>query len=226
MSLRRASVSMSAMRVFFAPASTSTSRTLSASCSSAAATALMPAIQGDCLVMSVRLLLSLGGLAAFGEVLGRFRLLLRGLAALHLALLDQPEIDLALLQTGLEHAHAGAVAKAVFVAAAVPGEGAADGIEAVEIVRQLGHVHQAVDLGFVQLNEQPEAGDAADDAVEHAAHVLFHPCRAVAVVDLARGLVGAPALLRTLQRQADHLAVAVLEAVLALAGQRVLDGPV
>ena len=93
-------------------------------------------------------------------------------------------------------------------------------------MRQLGHVHQAVDLGFVQLDEQPEAGDAADHAVEYAAHVLFHPRRAVAVVDLARGLVGAPALLRALQGQAHHLAVGVLEAVRLLARQRVLDGAV
>src|SRR5690606_22181892 len=60
MSLRRALASISAMRGFFAPASSSTSRTLPASCSMAAATALMPAIHWFSLLMGV----GLGGLGA------------------------------------------------------------------------------------------------------------------------------------------------------------------
>src|SRR3970040_1541666 len=89
---------------------------------------------------------------------------------------------------------------------ALAGEGLADRVEVVEIVRQLGHVDQAVDLGFVELDEKPEAGDTADRAFEAAADVLLHPGGAVAVVDLARGVVGATRALRTLQRQGCHLA--------------------
>src|SRR6478672_10945761 len=51
MPARRALPSMSAMRGFFAPASSSTSRTCSASCSIAEATALMPATHWDCLLI-------------------------------------------------------------------------------------------------------------------------------------------------------------------------------
>src|SRR3546814_14543749 len=51
MSLRRALVSISAIRGFFAPASSSTSRTLPASCSTSAATALMPTIHWFSLLM-------------------------------------------------------------------------------------------------------------------------------------------------------------------------------
>src|SRR3546814_20387082 len=60
------------------------------------------------------------------------------------ALADQPEVDLALLQAGLEHHDAGAVAQAVLAAGAFAGERLADRVEVVVIVRQLGHVHQAV----------------------------------------------------------------------------------
>src|SRR3546814_8627305 len=62
---------------------------------------------------------------------------------------------------------------------------------------------------LVQFDEQSEAGDAADHAVELAAHVLLHPRRAVAVVDFALGLVRAARALGALQRQRGHVAVRV-----------------
>src|SRR5690606_5617230 len=124
-------------------------------------------------------------------------------------LADQPEVDLALLQAGLEHHDARAVAEAVLAAGALAGERLADRVEVIVVVRQLGHVHQAVDLGLVQLDEQPEAGHAADHAVELAADVLFHPGGAVALVHLALGLVGAARALGALQRQRGHVAVRV-----------------
>src|SRR3546814_473812 len=103
-------------------------------------------------------------------------------------LADQPEGDLALLQAGLEHHDAGAVAQAVLAAGAFAGERLADRVEVVVIVRQLGHVHKAVALRLVQFDEQTEAGDASDHAVELAAPVLLPPRSAVAVVDFALGL--------------------------------------
>src|SRR3546814_12853245 len=102
----------------------------------------------------------------------------------------QPEVDLALLQAGLEHHDARAVAEAVLAAGTFTAERLADRVEVVVVVRQLGHVHQAIDLGLVQFAEQAESGDAADHAADLTAQVLFHPRRAVAVVDLARGFVG------------------------------------
>src|SRR5690606_4842847 len=97
---------------------------------------------------------------------------------------DQAEVDLAFFQAGAQDHDADAVAEAVLVAAAVAGEGLADRIELVIVAWQLGHMDQAVDLGLVELNEQAEAGHAADGAVELAADVLLHPCRAIALVDL------------------------------------------
>ena len=93
----------------------------------------------------------------------------------------------------------------------------------IEIVRQLGDVDQAVDLGIVEFDEQAEAGDAADDAVELAADVLFHPRRAVALVDFALGLIGATLAFRTLQRQRRHAALRIRERRRLRIGQRMLD---
>src|SRR5690606_13667832 len=157
--------------------------------------------------------LALGGLAA-----GRG---CRGFDAAGVG--DQAEVDLALLQAGLEHDDADAVAEAVLAAAALAGQRLADRVEAVVVVRQLGHVHQAVDLGLVQLHEQAEAGDAADGAVELAADVLPHPPRAVALVHFALGLVGPARTLRALQRQRRHFVRGIGVAVHALPGEAVLD---
>src|SRR5690606_14298046 len=96
---------------------------------------------------------------------------------------DEAEVDLAILQAGAQDHDADAVAEAVLVAAAVAGERLADRVELVVVAGQLGHVDQAVDLGFVQFDEQAEAGDAADGAVELAANVFLHPRRAIALVD-------------------------------------------
>src|SRR5690606_91868 len=91
------------------------------------------------------------------------------LLLVRLAVTHQAEVDLALLQAGLHHDDADAVAQTVFAPGLVAGERLADRIEAVVVVGQLGDVDQAVDLGLVQLHEQAEAGDAADHAVELAA---------------------------------------------------------
>ena len=93
----------------------------------------------------------------------------------------------------------------------------------VEIVRQLGHVDQSVDLRFVEFDEQPEAGHPADGALELAADVLLHPCGAVAIVDLAGGVIGTTRTLRALQRQRRHLAWRILERLRPRAAERVLD---
>src|SRR5690606_12358700 len=53
--------------------------------------------------------------------------------------LHQPEVDLALLQAGLEHHDARTVAEAVLAAGALTGERLADRVEVVVVVRQLGH---------------------------------------------------------------------------------------
>ncbi|KAG0924890.1 hypothetical protein G6F32_013749 [Rhizopus arrhizus] len=84
-------------------------------------------------------------------------------------------------------------------------------------------MHQALHLRLVQFHEQAEAGHAADHAVELPADVLFHPRRAVTLVDLALGLIGATLTLGTLQRQRGHFARVVGELVQRLAGQRGLD---
>src|SRR5690606_37614343 len=206
---RRASSSTEPMRGFFAPASSSTSRTLSASCSTADATALMPTIHWFCL-LAIRPSSSVLLLAALGRLAAR-RGLLR-VAALALALFHQAEVDLQLFHAGLEHHDAHRVAKPVLALRTLPGEGLADRVEVVESVRKLGDVHQAGDLGLCELHEQSEAGDAADHAVELAAYMLFHPCRAIALVDRALGLVGAARTLRALQRQRGHLGRGVLVA--------------
>src|SRR5690606_24490578 len=200
-SRRRADDSISAKRGFFAPASISTSRTCSASCSTAEATALMPTIHWFCLDMiwtgAWRMVPGHRNRAGIVRTPARnsriprsvFLLLpLRRLAArrrrLHLALPGQAEVDLALLQAGLEHDDADAVAEPELAASAVAGQGLAHRIEVVKIVGQLGHVDQAVDLGLVELDEQAEAGHAADGAVELGADVLLHPRGTVALVDL------------------------------------------
>src|SRR3546814_17184463 len=83
---------------------------------------------------------------------------------------DQPEVDLALLQAVLEHHDAGAVAQAVLAAGAFAGERLAARVEVVVLVRQLGHVHQAVDLRLAQFEETSEAGAAAKPSVPIAPH--------------------------------------------------------
>src|SRR5688500_18707281 len=156
MPLRRASPSISTRRGFFAPASSSTSRTLSASCSTAADTALIPAIHCLSLPMakfchasgSVLLFLALGGLAA-GRGWGR---------GAGLSFLDEAEVDAAVLDAGLQHDDRDAVAQAIFLAPALAGQRLPDRVEVVVVVRQLGHVHQAVHLRLVEFDEQAEAG--------------------------------------------------------------------
>src|SRR5690606_4194947 len=168
-----------------------------------------PAPGPRCRRRSVLLLPALGRLAA------RRR-------RLRAALPGQAEIDLALLQAGLEHDDAHPVAEPEFAARTLAGQGLAHRVEMVEVVGQLGDVHQAVDLRLVEFHEQPEAGHPADGAVELAAHVLFHPRGAVAFIDLAFGLVGAALALGTLQGQRGHLAGAV-ESLAAPALEHVLD---
>ena len=59
---------------------------------------------------------------------------------------------------------AGVGVRVVVVAAgAFAAERLADRIEVIEIVRQLGDVDQAVDLGIVEFDEQAEAGDRAQN---------------------------------------------------------------
>src|SRR5690606_25800810 len=123
---------------------------------------------------------------------------------------DQAGVDLAVVGAGLEHHDPHPAAEAEVQPAALAAEHLPDRIELVVVVRQLGDVDQAVDLGLVQLPEQAEAGDAADHAIELAADVLLHPRRAVALVDLALGLVGAALALGALQRQPGHVAGRVL----------------
>src|SRR5690606_7552894 len=239
MSRRRACCSISARRGFFAPASTSTSRTFCGSCSTDAATALMPTIhwfcldmrwvpggwvrergqrseRRDCTIPRTRIPRSVFLL----DAPGRFPARRQGPGA---TLLGQAEVDLALLQAGLEHDDADPVTEAEFTSRAIAGEGLAHRVEVVEVVGQLGDVDQAVDLGLVEFDEQAEASHAADGAVELAAHVLFHPRRAVAVAYLAFGLVGAALALGALQRQRRHLAGRIGERVALAARQRVLD---
>ena len=93
----------------------------------------------------------------------------------------------------------------------------------VIVVGELGHVHQPVDLRLVELDEQAEAGDAADDAVELAADVLLHPRGAITFVHFALCLVGAARAFGALQRQRRHRAAGVRIRRRLAAGQRVLD---
>src|SRR5690606_22288791 len=240
MSRRSAWASISARRGFFAPASSSTSRTLAASCSTAAATALMPAIH--CFVLIGRgccvwtahcraqappqasrpasiLLLAAARRGATGRRLlrrpGRFALLAY-----------QAEIDLALLHAGLQDDDPHRVAQPVLAPMPLATERLADRIERVVVMRQLGDMDQAVDLGLLQLDEQSEAGHPADHPAELAADVLLHPGRPVALVDLPLGILGTAGALGTLQRQLRHVARRIAELLRALAGERVLDGPV
>src|SRR3546814_1711828 len=78
---------------------------------------------------SIRFLAALGRLPARRQRLG---------ATAVAVLADQPEVDLALLQAGLEHHDAGAVAQAVLAAGAFAGERLADWVVVVVIVWQLG----------------------------------------------------------------------------------------
>src|SRR3546814_1132201 len=71
---------------------------------------------------SIRFLAALGRLPARRQRLG---------ATAVAVLADQPEVDLALLQAGLEHHDAGAVAQAVLAAGAFAGERLADRVEVV-----------------------------------------------------------------------------------------------
>src|SRR5690606_19823845 len=228
--------SISARRGFFAPASISTSRTCSASCSTAEATALMPTIHWFCLDMWenwdcgwIRKAESGAALYGLAPELRRSVLLLPALGRLaarrrrlHSALAGEAEVDLALLQAGLEHDDAHAVAEPELAARALAGQGLAHRVEVVEVAWQLGHVDQAVDLGLVELDEQAEAGHAADRAVELGAHMLLHPRGAVALVHLAFGFLGTARALGALQRQRRHLARAV-EDLAAPPRQHVLD---
>src|SRR5688572_19971013 len=116
-------------------------------------------------------------------------------------LFHQLEVDLAVLDAGLHHHDVDAIAEPELTPGALAGQRLADRVEMVIVVRQLGHVDQAVDLGFVQLHEQSETGHAADRALELAADVLLHPGRPVTLVDLALGLVRTALALRALQRQ-------------------------
>src|SRR3546814_10396520 len=86
---------------------------------------------------SIRFLAALGRLPARRQRLG---------ATAVAVLADQPEVDLALLQAGLEHHDAGAVAQAVLAAGAFAGERLADRVAVVVIVRLMGNVPQDVEL--------------------------------------------------------------------------------
>src|SRR5690606_20921597 len=127
---RRADCSMSAKRGFLAPASTSTSRTWSASCPTAAATALMPTTHWFCLLMAA----IVGAPPPPRPPVPCRR---RGGASLPPGargppgprrcplpvFLGQPEVDLALLQAGLEHHDPHPVAEAELAARAFAGQG-------------------------------------------------------------------------------------------------------
>src|SRR5690606_917527 len=111
---------------FFAPASTSTSRTLSASWSTADATALMPTIHWFCLLpigpsWSIRLFGALRGLSARRQGIGP--------APPALAVLDQAEVDLQLFHAGLQHHDPHPVAEPVFALGALAGQGLSDRVE-------------------------------------------------------------------------------------------------
>src|SRR5690606_14980560 len=142
-------------RGFLASRATSSSSTAAGSLSRTAATAWMPPTQ------------SAAGISA--------ALAARGGPPGHFALLDEAEIDLAVLQAGTQDQHRHAVTQAEGPPAALAGKHLSYRIEVVIVVRQLRDVHQAIDARLVQLHEQAEAGDAADRALEGAADVLLHP---------------------------------------------------
>src|SRR5688572_9206212 len=134
---------------------------------------------------------------------------------------DQAEVDLAVLEARAQHLHAHRVAEAELQATAFAAQQAARRVEMVVVVRQLGDVHEAVDLRFRQFHEQPEGGHPGNDAVELAADVLLHPGALVAFVDVAFGLVGAALVVRAMHAQAGHAARAVLVRDRLAAFQRV-----
>ena len=117
----------------------------------------------------------------------------------------------------------GDVAEPEHAPGAFAAERLAERIEVVIVVRQLGHMDQTVDLRVVQFHEQTETGDAADDAVELAADVLFHPRSPITFVDFALGLIGPTLTLRALQRQRGHAVRRIGKGRGLRTGQRVLD---
>src|SRR5688572_13115425 len=77
---------------------------------------------------------------------------------------DQAEIDLAILEARAQYLHAHRVAEAELEATAFAAQQAPGRIEMVVVVRQLGDVHEAVDLRFGQFHEQAERGHPGNDA--------------------------------------------------------------
>ena len=59
------------------------------------------------------------------------------------------------------------------------------------IAAELGHVHEAVDVEAVERDEDAEARDAADRAVEALADLVLHEIALEPVLDIAGRVVGA-----------------------------------
>src|SRR2546427_625144 len=115
---------------------------------------------------SILLLGALGRLATLGQR--------RQAIAFVLALvLDQAEIDLALFHAGLQYQDAHAVAQAVAAAAAFAGQRLAGGVELVIVLRQLGHVHQALHLRLVQFHEQDRKSTRLNSSHSQISYAVF-----------------------------------------------------
>ena len=86
--------------------------------------------------------------------------------------LGEREVDARLLEVDARDLHANAVGQAGTIGRCAR-RSASGGPDRAEIVpRQLGHVHEAVDVEAVQRDEDAEARDAADRAVEVLADLV------------------------------------------------------
>src|SRR6185312_3154293 len=101
------------------------------------------------------------------------------------------EIDLARLEVDARDAHADPRAEAPHDAAALAAQLVARGLVAEVVAAELVDMHEPVDVEAVESDEEAEARDTADRAVERLTDAVAHEVALEPRLDVARRVVGA-----------------------------------
>jgi len=101
---------------------------------------------------------------------------------------DEDEVDLPAGHRDPCHRHAHRVTDAERAAGVPAAQQVVHLVVLVEVVAQRAHVHQPLDEHLVQLDEEAEPGDAADDPVVFLTDLVLHELDSLQLQDLALGV--------------------------------------